>query len=94
MSNPKSLKPFQKGFDKRRNVSGSKKNLWPELREAIERNSPEGVDPIIKALIRKAKKGSDKSIAEILDRYYGKAKQSVEVHEVNNVSISPKQWVQ
>lgn len=45
-------------------------------------------EPVIKALIRKAKAGDVKAITEVLDRLYGKAKETVDFN--TNVKFSLK----
>lgn len=75
----KHLKPFQKGHDPRRNVSG--KNKVPDLKDVIQEViGEEGMREIIIALYIKATQGRSEKAAEIfMDRVYGKAKQSLDV---------------
>lgn len=85
----KNLKPFQKGFDERRNLEGrpeGAKSLSTQLREFLETTVKDDDgenttfrDAIIKKLLQKAQKGDIKAIQEIFDRTEGKSKQSIEV---------------
>lgn len=75
MANEQNLKPFKKGYDKRREGNGRKK--WPDLKEAIEDIDGDGLKSVLKALHTQAKNGNVRAIQEILDRYYGKPKQDI-----------------
>ena len=89
MPNPENLekrKPFKKN-DPRINRKGRPK--LPDISEALEKVLNEekdgmiALDAVLKALRNKAIKGDVRAIAEILDRTYGKPKQSVDT----NISI-------
>ena len=69
-------KPFKKG------QSGNPKGrpVLPDLAEALEEViGADGVRDMLKAMLLKAKKGSEKATEIVLDRMYGKAKQSLEL---------------
>lgn len=86
MANPKpnqnNLKKFKKGQSGNPN---GRPPVLPELKEVIERvlnDEKDGItalDAVIMALHRKAVKGDTIAARELLDRYYGKPKQSVDV---------------
>ena len=73
----KNLKPFKKGDDPRRCKRGKQK--LPDLYELLEELGGEGIREVIKALHTQAKKGNVKAIQELLDRYYGKSQQSIDL---------------
>lgn len=86
MSNTKTLKPFQKGVDARRNVAGRPRIT--KLTEAIRRQIAEALpgapeetiaEQIAKTLIRLAISGDVAAIKEIADRTEGKAKQAIDL---------------
>lgn len=81
---PENLKPFKKGIDERRNTTGLNKKA-PKLEDVIDtvlgevNSKGESVpEVILRRLVVSAKNGSIKAAELILDRAYGKAKQSVE----------------
>jgi len=89
MANRQNLKNFKKGYDERRNTNGRPRVL-PELKEILteilsEEKTNEkgqkmsGLEAVLKALHSKATKGDVRAIQEILDRYYGKVKTTVDV---------------
>jgi hypothetical protein len=74
--NPQNLTPFKKGQSG--NLKGRPK--VPDLSAIImEVVGEDGIKEIIKAMAVKAKKGGEKSSDIILDRLFGKAKQSVDL---------------
>lgn len=76
MANEQNLKPFKKG------QSGNPKGRpkLPDLREALEDVlGADGVKEILQAMHAKAKKGSEKAADILLDRLYGKSKQSIDL---------------
>lgn len=80
------LKPFQKGYDVRRNMNGS--NKMP-LKEALELALGElGIEEITKKLIELAKKGDLKAIDMFMDRYYGKVAQKLEHDIPDGINIT------
>lgn len=90
-TNPQNLKPFKKGVDERRNLKGAPKKLpsldtlLPEILGDEADNNSE-VKQILKAVIKRAKaKGGDRAAEIILDRAYGKAKQSIDMN--HNVAV-------
>ena len=93
---PEGAKPFKKG-DPRINRDGRPK--LPDISEALEKvlNEEEdgmtALDAVLKALRNKAKKGDVRAIQELLDRAYGKSKQSVDVTSKGESIAPPIQWV-
>jgi len=84
--NPKAkdnLKPFKKGKDERRNLNGRPK--LPDLSEAIakvlaaDKDGVTALDAILMALRAKAAKGDTRAAEILMDRGYGKAKQSMDL---------------
>lgn len=90
MANEQNLKPFKKGHDERRHMTGEKK--LPDLKKVIyERlSNGEEVSDIIDVLIKIAKKGDLKAIDMILDRGYGKATNQIEVSGKDGAPIIVK----
>jgi hypothetical protein len=92
----KDAKPFKKG-DSRINKNGRPK--LPDLKEAMAKLFNEGkdgksaLDKILKALEAKAAKGDVRAAQELMDRAFGKAKQSIEHSGAafENVQITIKQ---
>lgn len=86
---------FKKG------TSGNPKGRPPtapiikEFKEYINtQQGSDDMDEIIKALIKQAKNGNIKAIEIILDRLYGKPKDTgVLVTNVTKMNINPIQWV-
>ena len=80
--NIENLKPFKPGKDSRRNYKGRPK--MPDLSEAIarilaeEKDGMTALDAILAALRAKAAKGDVRAAQELLDRGFGRAKQSID----------------
>lgn len=76
-----------KGFDKRpQNINRKgRPPVLPELKEMIakimaeEKNGMTGLEAVLKSLLVRAVKGDSRAAAELLDRYYGKAQQNVNI---------------
>jgi len=85
MPNPENIKG--KGFDKRPENINKKGRppVLPEVRELIakilseEKNGISGAEAILRGLMIRAIKGDTAAARELLDRYYGKVKQDVDV---------------
>jgi DNA replication initiation complex subunit (GINS family) len=73
--NIKNLKPFKPG------QSGNPKGRpkLPDLKDLLEELGDEGMREVIEALHKQAKKGNVKAIETLLDRYYGKVKQQLDL---------------
>jgi len=77
------LKPFTKGDDSRRNLEGRPKKL-PELDKLLadvlgeEKDGITAAEAILKALRAKATKGDIRAAEVLLDRGWGKAKQTID----------------
>lgn len=95
--NPQNLKNFKKGFDERRIGNGRKKKL-PELDSLLdevlgeEKNDISAAKAILLSLLNKATKGDVRAAEVLLDRAYGKAKQSVEMSGGIEVKTSVMKW--
>ena len=86
MGNPnpniENLKPFKKGEDSRRNLKGRPK--IPDISEVIakilseEEDGQTALEAVLISLRTKAIKGDVRAIQELLDRAYGKSKQSID----------------
>ncbi len=86
MANLKTLKPFKKGVDERRNTAGRPRltKLTDALREQLAEempNAPERTvaETIARALIREAIGGNVQAAREIADRTEGKPKQAIDL---------------
>ena len=86
MANVKNLKPFKKGRDERRNVSGRPKitRLTDALRQQLAETLPDApertvADAIARALIKEAVGGNVQAAREIADRTEGKPLQKVDL---------------
>jgi len=102
---PENLIPFKKGPDKRRNLKGAPPKL-PALDELMEKVMGEmgesgltAMEAILKAQRAKAAKGDTRAAELLLDRTYGKAKQSVDLSNtdgtLNNLSnLTTKELIQ
>jgi len=81
--NTSGLKPFKKGNDERRNLAGGPKKL-PEIDALLadvlgsEDDDKSEARQVIKSLLTQAKKGNVRAIEVLLDRAYGKAKQTID----------------
>ena len=85
MANEQNLKPFQNGYDPRRDNSGRKAKI-PELDElladVLNEETEDGKSAaieIIRTLVRSAKKGNVRAAEVLLNRAYGMPKNRVEV---------------
>lgn len=80
---PENLKPFKKGHDERRNMKGAPVKI-PSIEKLLadvlgeEKNGIEAAKAILLALRRKAFNGDTKAAEILLDRAYGKAKQTID----------------
>jgi len=80
---PENLKPFKKGHDERRNMKGAPIKI-PSLDQLLaevlgeEKEGIEAAKAILMALRAKAVKGDTKAAEILLDRAYGKAKQTID----------------
>ena len=96
MANNENLKPFKKGKDPRRNLKGAPPKL-PHLEALLadvlgeEKDGVEAAKVILMALRAKATKGDVRAAEVLLDRAYGKAKQSHELTGANGseLNLSP-----
>lgn len=83
-------KPFKKGQSG--NPNGRPRKL-PELDKLLadvlgeEKDGVSAAEAILKALRLKASKGDVRAAEIILDRAYGKARQTIEQHNTHNVNI-------
>ena len=73
------LIPFKPGFDERRNLEGRPKKI-PALDELLSNVSDEDYQAIINKLASKAKNGDVRAAEVMLERAFGKAKQSIDVN--------------
>ena len=80
---PENLKPFKKGNDERRNMKGAPVKI-PTLEILLaevlgeEREGVVAAKAILSALRNKALKGDTRAAELLLDRAYGKAKQTID----------------
>jgi uncharacterized protein YabE (DUF348 family) len=90
MANYENIK--DKGFDKHpEHINKKGKPKMPDLRQAIaEEIGDEGVREIIKAIKARAKKGDTKAAELILDRFYGKLKQEMDLNIPTEIVINLK----
>jgi hypothetical protein len=92
---PPGAKPFKKG------QSGNPKGRpkLPDLKDAIakvlseEKDGITALDAILSALRAKAAKGDVRAAQELLDRGFGKSKQSVDHTTKGDKIQAPIQWV-
>lgn len=83
-TNPQNLVPFKKGEDSRRNLKGAPKKL-PDLHILLadvlgeEKDGITAAEAILKALRAKATKGDIRAAEVLLERGWGKAKQSIDI---------------
>lgn len=99
-NNPKhkeNLKPFKKGDDERRNLEGRPKKL-PELEKMLrdilgaEEDENSEAYQVLKSLVKEAKNGNTRAAEILLDRAYGKVKQTADVTS-NGETIGAKEIV-
>ncbi len=82
------LKPFKKGDDPRRNLKGQPKKL-PNLDKLLanilgdEDEDKSEAAKVIASLLTQAKKGNVRAIEVLLERAYGKPKQTID----NNITV-------
>lgn len=87
-NNRANLKPFKKGFDERRANNGRKPKL-PALDILLadvlgeDKDGTTAAEAILKALRAKATRGDIRAAEVLLDRAYGKAKQTI-THDMGN----------
>jgi hypothetical protein len=86
MANLKTLKPFKKGVDERRNTAGRPRltKITDALREQVSEehpDAPEGTiaEAIAGKLIKLALGGDIAAVREVLDRTEGKPKQAIDL---------------
>ncbi len=86
------LKPFKKGDDERRTNNGRKPKL-PDLNVLLakvlgaETNGKTAAEKILSALHAKAARGDIRAAELLLDRGYGKPKQSIETNITGNINL-------
>ena len=88
MAGKDNLKPFKKGFDPRRNLEGAPpkiRSLDVLMAEVI---GDEGIVNVLEALQKQALKGNVNAIQIMLDRQFGKPKQSLEIDA--KVDLTPQ----
>lgn len=93
-ANIQNLKPFKKGYDKRRNLKGAPPVL-PELKEIIarvlneEKNGMNGLEALIRSLLMTGIKGNTRAAQELLDRGFGKSQQNLNIiNELPTITIN------
>ncbi len=93
MANLKTLKPFKKGVDERRNTAGRPRltKLTDALRQQISATNPDAseetiAETIAKTLIQLALSGDVQAIKEVFDRCEGRPKQSLDL------DVSVQDW--
>jgi hypothetical protein len=86
MANLKTLKPFKKGVDERRNTAGRPRltQITDALREQVSEELPGApertiAEAIARKLIKLAVGGDIAAIREVLDRTEGKPKQAIDL---------------
>ena len=89
---PKPENIIGKGFDKRPgNINKNGRPKMPDLKEAIaEVVGEEGVNKIIRAIRDRANKGDTKAAELILDRFYGKLKNEMDINLPQQITINLK----
>lgn len=91
------LKPFQKGHDTRRHVTGVKK--LPKLKDlinqvlSIEKDGITGLEAMVMAMRNEAIKGNTKAFDLLTQRIAGKVKQELEVQGMEIEITESKVWV-
>jgi hypothetical protein len=86
MANLKTLKPFKKGVDERRNTAGRPRltKLTDALRQQIAETNPDApeetiAEKIAETLITLALSGDVQAIKEVFDRCEGRPKQAIDL---------------
>jgi len=94
MKGRENLKPFKKGEDERRNVNGRPRKI-PAIDDIMANVFDEQkMSALIEALEKQALKGNVRAAEVLLDRAYGKARQSMDItSNGESINIPPKQWV-
>lgn len=88
------LKPFKKGKDERRNLSGRPAKI-PELDKLLadvlgeEKDGKTAAQAILMALRAKASRGDVRAAEVLLERAYGKVKQNLQLNGSLNLSELP-----
>jgi len=97
--NPKTLKPFKKGNDPRRNITG-KNAVLPELKEAMAlllsttTADKTNLEKLLNSLYLKALKGSEKAAELILKYAYGDPKQAIDITSAGEkINFNPQIFV-
>ena len=91
------LKPFKKGEDPRRHITGEKK--LPKLKDLIvkvlseEQGGITGLEAMVKAMRNEAIKGNVKAFDILTNRIAGKVKEQLEVTGLEGDPTEPKVWV-
>jgi hypothetical protein len=110
MANPKTLKPFKKGHDPRRNLKGRPKGtknfktMFEMACKEVAESLNLGQEPdkvmleIIKRGIKEIFKGNYSFYKDTLDRYFGKATEKAEIglkiEKIAELEELLKEWVE
>ena len=77
MPNPENIEKHKYKKGQSGNPNGRPK--LPDLKSLIEDMGEDNIKAVVEALYKQAKKGNVKAIQEVLDRYYGKSQQSIDI---------------
>jgi hypothetical protein len=84
---------FKKGDDPRRNLNGRPPKL-PEITELLDKvlgeigpDEKSGIESMLLALHKEAKKGNVRAAEVLLNRYYGMPNQKQQVESTNKIQI-------